>query len=238
MSLEQGERRWGRLSRHHAADATPRVARPELVYARTKRALDFVLSGGALLVLSPFLVIISLAIRLTSPGTALIRQERLGRGRSPFMMLKFRTMYRNVDDSVHREYIAAMFNGDAEPSSGTDGIYKLVDDPRITRVGRLLRRTSLDELPQLINVAIGDMSLVGPRPILPYEAELLEEKDAIRFDVLPGITGLWQVSGRNALTMPQALELDAEYVRRRSLGLDVRIFLKTIPVMLTGRGAG
>jgi lipopolysaccharide/colanic/teichoic acid biosynthesis glycosyltransferase len=197
-----------------------------------------VIACVALLLLLPLFLAVFVAIRLTSPGAALIRQARLGRGREPFVMFKFRTMYVDGDDAIHRDYVTAMFEGRAEPPAGESGLYKLVDDPRVTPAGRFLRRSSLDELPQLINVVLGQMSLVGPRPILPWEVELLAPEDLVRFDVLPGITGLWQVSGRNALTMPQAMKLDVDYVRRQSLRLDGAILLKTIPAMLTGRGAG
>jgi len=217
--------------------AGPPSARTSWSYRAGKRCTDLLVSGATLLLLLPILGIIYAAIRMTSRGSALIRQERIGRGRAPFEMFKFRTMYRDADDAIHRAYVTAMFDGKAAPHEA-EGLYKLVDDPRITPVGKFLRRLSLDELPQLVNVALGQMSLVGPRPILPWEAELLEPADDVRFLVPPGITGLWQVSGRNALTMPQALELDREYVGRRSLGLDTTILLKTIPVMLTGRGAG
>jgi lipopolysaccharide/colanic/teichoic acid biosynthesis glycosyltransferase len=129
-----------------------------------------------------------------------------------------------------------MLNGGAASAQG--GVNKLKDDPRVTRVGRVLRKTSLDELPQLLNVLRGTMSLVGPRPALPWEVELFDPRYAARFDVPPGITGLWQVGGRNALTMPEALDLDLEYVRRRSIGLDMLILLKTIPAVVMARGVG
>jgi lipopolysaccharide/colanic/teichoic acid biosynthesis glycosyltransferase len=137
---------------------------------------------------------------------------------------------------VHREYVHHLLTAEEPVAGGRDGVYKLDDDPRITRVGRFLRRTSLDELPQLVNVIKGDMSLVGPRPMLPWEADLIRGTH-VRFLVSPGITGLWQVSGRNNLTMRAGLDLDAEYVRRRSFGLDLRILLRTLPVVLSTGGA-
>jgi len=179
----------------------------------------------------------ALAIRLTTPGPALFRQTRLGRYRRPFMLCKFRTMYLDCGDEVHREYVRKLLTDEHPPDGGRDGVFKLADDARITPVGRLLRRTSIDELPQLINVIRGNMSLVGPRPALPWEAELFDAVFSRRFAVPPGLTGLWQVSGRNSLTMKQGLELDIEYVRRQSLALDLWILVKTLPVVLSTRGA-
>lgn len=146
-------------------------------------------------------------------------------------MYKFRTMRTGCDDRAHREYVAALLS---EPALAghAGGVYKLADDPRVTRLGRWLRETSIDELPQLINVLKGEMALVGPRPVLPWEAELFGPEHDARFDVPPGITGLWQCSGRNTLTMSQALDLDVEYVRRRSLHLDLAILLRTVPCVL------
>jgi lipopolysaccharide/colanic/teichoic acid biosynthesis glycosyltransferase len=146
-------------------------------------------------------------------------------------------MYTGCPDDVHREYVRKLLTDDQPPDGGRAGVFKLEQDTRITRVGRLLRRTSIDELPQLINVIRGDMSLVGPRPALPWEAEMFEAGHFGRFGVPPGLTGLWQVSGRNSLTMRQGLDLDIEYVRRQSLALDLWILVKTIPVVLSTRGA-
>jgi lipopolysaccharide/colanic/teichoic acid biosynthesis glycosyltransferase len=203
------------------------------VTASLKRALDLALAALALLVLSPLLLVVWLAVRCTSPGPAVFRQQRLGLHEQPFTMLKFRSMRTDAGDAQHREYVRNMLTGNA---TADDGIYKLVGDPRITPVGAVLRRTSLDELPQLVNVLRGEMSLVGPRPVLAWEAELFPAAARVRFRVRPGLTGLWQVSGRNRLTMLQALDLDAEYVRRHSLSLDLLILLRTIPAQLR-RGA-
>lgn len=202
-----------------------------------KRAVDLLLAGLLLVALSPLLLAIAATIRLTSPGPALFRQVRVGYRLAPFVILKFRTMYQDNDDTVHRAYVRAMLTGQPAPADPERGIYKLTDDPRVTRIGRLLRRTSLDELPQLINVLGGHMSLVGPRPVLPWEAELFEPRHQLRFAVKPGMTGLWQVSGRNVLTMQQALDLDVSYVRRRSMVLDLVTLLRTIVVVLSSRGA-
>jgi lipopolysaccharide/colanic/teichoic acid biosynthesis glycosyltransferase len=200
--------------------------------AGTKRVLDVVLAGLGLLVLSPLLAAIWLAIRLTSPGPAIFRQERLGRDEQPFTMLKFRSMTTGASDAIHRDYVSRMLTGDGAPVEAANGLYKLDGDPRVTRLGGWLRKTSLDELPQLVNVIRGEMSLVGPRPVLAWEAELFSAEARTRFQTRPGLTGLWQVSGRNRLTMTQALALDVEYVRRQSLWLDLTIIARTLPAQM------
>ncbi|SFL88322.1 sugar transferase [Geodermatophilus ruber] len=202
------------------------------------RLLDLVVAGVALVLLSPVMAGIAALVALTSRGPVLFRQVRLGQHCRPFVMLKFRTMHVDCDDGPHREYVRALLADPAVAPEGAGGLFKLVDDPRITRLGRWLRTTSLDELPQLVNVLRGDMALVGPRPVLPWEAALFDPRHAGRFAVPPGITGLWQTSGRNRLTMTEALDLDVEYVRRRSLRLDLAILLRTIPVVLTHEGVG
>jgi len=180
----------------------------------------------AIIILSPLLAVIALAVRLTSPGPVIFRQQRAGRHKEPFECWKFRTMRHDCDDEIHRAYVSAQIQGSLE-HGGEPGVFKLTGDPRVTRVGAFLRRTSLDELPQLFNVVAGDMSLVGPRPSLPWEVELFDAEFEPRFDVPPGITGLWQVSGRSEVTFREALALDVEYVQRRSLALDVSILLRT-----------
>jgi lipopolysaccharide/colanic/teichoic acid biosynthesis glycosyltransferase len=195
-----------------------------------KRVLDVIVASLLLVVLAPILFAIACAIGVSDRGPILFRQQRVGRAGNRFSMIKFRTMRVGADDHIHRRFVAAMLDGHGEPSAET-GLYKLTDDPRVTRVGAFLRRWSLDELPQLWNVAVGSMSLVGPRPVLPWEAERFAPKHLRRFEVKPGITGLWQVSGRSALTMLQALELDLAYVERRSFWLDLTILVKTIPVV-------
>lgn len=213
-----------------------RASRASLSEA-AKTAFDVILAGIALLAVSPLMIIIALAIRITSPGPALFRQTRVGYLGAPFVMFKFRTMYEENDDAIHRDYVTKLLKGDEVPYEVEKGFYKLSDDPRVTPVGAFLRRASLDELPQLFNVLLGTMSLVGPRPALPWEAELFKPEYAVRFSVKPGITGLWQVSGRSKLPVLQALKLDVEYVERRSLALDLRILLKTIPAVLMAREA-
>lgn len=202
-----------------------------------KRPLDVSVAIICFVLLSPLLLIVAALIRLSTPGPALFRQTRVGRDRRPFVLYKFRTMYTGSSDHVHREYVRKLLTEDQPPDGGSSGMYKLENDDRITPVGRLIRRTSIDELPQLLNVIRGDMSLVGPRPALPWEAEMLDAVYFARFAVPPGLTGLWQVSGRNSLTMRQGLELDLEYVRRQSLVLDFWILIKTVPVVLSTHGA-
>jgi lipopolysaccharide/colanic/teichoic acid biosynthesis glycosyltransferase len=202
-----------------------------------KRVFDIVVAVGCLAVLLPFLVAAGVVVRMTTPGKALFRQTRLGLDGRPFVLYKFRTMYDGCPDESHRHYVRQLLSTDAAPAGGTTGLYKLDADPRVTGVGRLLRRTSIDELPQLLNVIRGDMSLVGPRPALRWEAEMFDTGHQLRFLVPPGLTGLWQVSGRNRLTMRQGLDLDVEYVRTQSFALDLAILLKTVPVVLSTVGA-
>jgi lipopolysaccharide/colanic/teichoic acid biosynthesis glycosyltransferase len=202
-----------------------------------KRLFDVVAAAVCLLVAAPLLAAVAAVIRITSPGPALFRQTRLGRGRRPFQLYKLRTMHAGCTDDVHRQYVQQLLTLERPRPGGPSGVYKLEDDPRVTRLGRLLRRTSLDELPQLFNVIRGDMSLVGPRPALPWEAELIGDSHSQRFEVAPGLTGLWQVSGRNSLTMRQGLELDVEYVRRQSFWFDLAIIARTVPAVLSTGGA-
>jgi lipopolysaccharide/colanic/teichoic acid biosynthesis glycosyltransferase len=211
--------------------------RPALPVWLAKRLLDLSVAIPCLILLSPLLLAVGMLVRLTTPGPALFRQTRLGKDRRPFVLYKFRTMYTGSSDDVHRAYVRKLLTEGQPPDGGTNGVYKLTGDDRITPIGRLIRRTSIDELPQLLNVIRGNMSLVGPRPALSWEAELFDAIFFARFAVPPGLTGLWQVSGRNSLTMRQGLELDLEYVRRRSLALDLKILLKTIPVVLSTHGA-
>ncbi|MGH7528763.1 MAG: sugar transferase [Gemmatimonadales bacterium] len=197
-----------------------------------KRVLDIVGAVAGLLIAAPAMLLAALLIKLDSPGPVIFGQERVGRGGRRFRVLKFRTMREGASDAAHRELVGRMQDGDPAPAA----VYKLTNDDRVTRVGAWLRRTSLDELPQLLNVLRGAMSLVGPRPPLPYEVARYDAWQLPRFRVRPGITGLWQVSGRSRLTYRRMHELDLEYVRRWSLGLDVRILLRTIPVVLFNSG--
>jgi lipopolysaccharide/colanic/teichoic acid biosynthesis glycosyltransferase len=223
-------------------------------YLVTKRVLDVVLSGALLMLVSPVLLLVAVAIKLDDPGPAVFAQERV-RGRrvrkdgastwvlQPFTIYKFRTMRTDADPSVHRDYMKAYLAGDEErlsalrPGRREGDSYRPADDPRVTRVGAILRRLSLDELPQLWNVLRGDMSLVGPRPPLPYEVEMYQGHYLQRLASRPGITGWAQVRGRTTIGMEQTVRLDLEYIARQSIWLDLKILLLTIPVVLMQRGA-
>lgn len=199
-----------------------------------KRALDIGVSVLAAVVTAPLLLLAAIAIRLDSPGPVLFRQERIGREGKPFRIVKLRTMAHRSDEVAHRCYIARLLSGQAETH---DGLFKLADDPRITRVGRVLRRLSVDELPQIWNVFWGDMSLVGPRPPVASEAALYDDATRQRLRVKPGMTGLWQVSGRCELPYDEMVRLDIEYWRTWTPMRDVAILLRTPKAVLTGRGA-
>jgi lipopolysaccharide/colanic/teichoic acid biosynthesis glycosyltransferase len=204
-------------------------------YPYAKRVLDLI--GGSVLLAASgiFLIAVGIAVRLDSPGPALYRGPRVGRNRELFDVFKFRTMQHNASDEPHRRFVQHLLRSD---TSSTDGeMYKLTDDERITRVGRLLRRWSIDELPQLLNVVRGEMSLVGPRPEVPYALDGYRPEDFRRFEVPPGMTGLWQVRGRGNLSPRQMLELDLEYVNGRSLMLDLRLLLRTAPAVLSRIGS-
>ena len=192
-----------------------------------KRALDVVLAAPALLVLSPLLVLIAVAVKVESRGPALFRQERIGHRGRRFEVLKFRSMQVDASEQMHVTDAAAWFAG--TPSA--DG-YKSIRDPRITRVGRFLRRTSADELPQLINVLRGEMSLVGPRPAIPYELPHYQNWYFQRLTARPGMTGLWQISGRELRSAAEMMQLDVQYVRACSLHLDLLVLLLTVPTLL------
>jgi lipopolysaccharide/colanic/teichoic acid biosynthesis glycosyltransferase len=203
------------------------------------RVLDVVVALLLLLLLLPLLLVIAIAIQLDSPGWAIFRQQRFGRGLKPFTVNKFRTMRAGVDHETHRAFVRDLIAGSEEAArTGQPGLFKLGStDDRITRLGAFLRRTSLDELPQLWNVVRGDMSLVGPRPPVAYEVEQYPAHAFGRFAVKPGLTGLWQVGGRSETTFDEMIRLDLEYARRRSLWLNLRIMARTVPVVLRGKGA-
>ncbi len=188
-----------------------------------KRAIDLVGSTICLVVLSPLLLVLAIAIVIDSGRPIFFHQVRLARGLREFRVLKFRTMKLGATPAMHQEYIKKLATGQAD----ADSLKKLTRDPRVTRVGRFLRKTSLDELPQLVNVLLGKMSLVGPRPALEYELQYYEERHFERFAVKPGMTGLWQVSGRNELGFKEMLDLDAEYARSSNFLTDVKILAKT-----------
>ena len=197
-----------------------------------KRTTDSLLASVLLVVLAPALLLVALAVRLDSPGPALFRQRRLGRRRREFRMLKFRSMTADASPDLHRYYIEHLAEAKPGPSDGA--LLKLTADPRVTRLGAFLRRTSIDELPQLLNVLAGQMSLVGPRPAVAYELEHYRSHHFERFAVRPGLTGLWQVSGRAQLGLEAMLDLDTEYVRRRSFLLDLSLLLRTPKAVFDG----
>jgi lipopolysaccharide/colanic/teichoic acid biosynthesis glycosyltransferase len=201
------------------------------------RVLDVVLAALLLVVLAPLLALIAFVIARDSPGGALFRQRRVGRGAQPFTVIKFRTMRSRASHQEHKDYVLQLIAADAAGEDAEEPLFKLSADSRVTRVGHLLRKSSLDELPQLWNVLRGDMSLVGPRPTIPYEVETYPPSWFARFAVRPGMTGLWQVSGRSKLTYEQMIRLDIEYAHKRSFWLNVKILARTIPAVLFARGA-
>ena len=218
------------------------------LYFLCKRLIDVALSALLLVFLAPLLCVIAAAIKLETAGPVLFVQDRVGARRRVartrttweirrFRFFKFRSMVARADESVHREYVRAFVHGRLEPTAETGANFKLAQDHRITRVGRLLRRTSLDELPQLLNVLLGDMSLVGPRPVPVYEAAEYSDSQVERLAALPGITGLWQVQGRGVVPFDEMIRMDREYVHSHSLRLDLQILVATIPAVLRGRGA-
>ena len=207
------------------------------------RALDVAVSAVLLLVLLPVFVALAVAIRLDSSGRALYRQRRVGRHQEPFTVNKFRTMHSGAGHETHREFVIGLIAarelapGETHAQRDQTNFFKMANDTRVTRVGRFLRKSSLDELPQLWNVLRGDMSLVGPRPPIPYEVEHYPPHWFDRFAVKPGMTGLWQVSGRSELGLEEMIALDVEYARSRSLWLNLKILARTVPAVFAGRGA-
>jgi lipopolysaccharide/colanic/teichoic acid biosynthesis glycosyltransferase len=206
------------------------------LHAGLRRALELVVAAVVLLLVLPALIVIAATIRLTSPGPAIFRQERLGRDMRPFRVWKFRTMRADADAEPHRAYVRSLIGRSGEPAPRHGTLYKLAVDNRVTRVGRVLRHWSLDELPQLWNVLRGDMALVGPRPVIAYEVEQYPESYLRRFAVKPGMTGLWQVSGRNARTYDEMVHFDIAYAENNSLWADVRILARTAVVVLRRQG--
>lgn len=227
-------------------------ARP--IYYFLKRVLDVTMATLALLLIWPLMLTLILIVKLDSPGSAFFSQERVGVRRRrkngkvywervPFTCYKFRSMRSDADPNLHRKFIEAYIAGDdarmaaVQPDKNGKTKYKLNGDPRITNIGRFLRKTSLDELPQLWNVLNGDMSLVGPRPAIPYELENYSSWHMRRFEAIQGMTGLWQVEGRGELGFNDMVRLDIEYTERQSFWLDLKILFGTIPAVLMNRGA-
>jgi lipopolysaccharide/colanic/teichoic acid biosynthesis glycosyltransferase len=199
-----------------------------------RRTADVVVSSLLLILFLVPMLLIAIAVHLEDKGPAFFRQERVGLGGGRFTLFKFRTMFRGGDDRELRELIARELRGEDTVENGSS---KLNNDSRVTRTGAFLRKTSLDELPQLLNVLRGDMTLVGPRPCLSWEAEMFPEEFEPRFSVPPGLTGLWQVSGRSTLGTLDMLRLDVRYVESRSLRSDADILLRTVPALLRSNGA-
>ena len=204
-----------------------------------KRALDLALSLTLLAILSPLFLMIAALVKLTSAGPVFFRQERVGQLMKPFMMLKFRTMDVNTDHAIHHQFVSSFIkSGGHAAGAGKNGLFKIADDPRVTPIGRILRRTSLDELPQLWNVLRGDMSLVGPRPPLAYEVEQYQSWHRRRvLEAKPGLTGLWQVTGHSRTTFDEMVRLDLRYARTYSVWTDIKILLATPRAVISGKGA-
>jgi lipopolysaccharide/colanic/teichoic acid biosynthesis glycosyltransferase len=219
------------------AEADPRPL------ALLRRAVDIALALILLLLLSPLLIAVAVAVRLDSRGSALFRQRRVGYHEREFTLFKFRSMRLDADPRGHQEYVTALIKGEdagpdgAENGKGGESLYKLAVDNRVTPVGRWIRAWSIDELPQLLNVVLGDMTLVGPRPAIPYEVAEYPTWYLERFAVKPGLTGYWQVSGRSERTYEEMVRLDIQYARNRSLGLDLSILFKTPLTVLSRKGA-
>jgi lipopolysaccharide/colanic/teichoic acid biosynthesis glycosyltransferase len=224
-------------------------------YYYLKRWIDLFLALTALIILSPVMFLIGVLIKLDSPGPIIYSQKRLGAKREidqgklrwrlkPFTFYKFRTMHAHSNSEIHNQYMKAYISGDKsklaefEDVSGKSNAYKLKQDPRITRIGRYLRKLSLDELPQIWNVIRGDMSLVGPRPPILYEVETYRPEHFRRMSATPGITGLWQVNGRTTTSFEEMIDLDVEYIQKQTFWLDLKILILTIPAVLSMKGAG
>jgi len=207
-------------------------------YRKLKRGIDLVLISFLLPLWCLLMLLIAVAIKLHSPGPIFYRQQRIGKGGVPFTMFKFRSMRVGDDSQIHRQHMQRLIRENIRPEDIGSKSLKLKRDPRITGVGKILRTLSLDELPQLINVLRGEMSLVGPRPPLPYEYELYDEWHKQRLQVLPGITGLWQVTAHNQVSFQEMVHIDLAYIESMSLWLDLKIILRTPLEMLRGKGAG
>lgn len=222
------------------------------LYFVTKRVFDLVVASILLLVLSPLMLSIALLVVLDSPGPAIFTQKRIGLRRNgngdresweigTFDFYKFRTMYKDASAEVHRAYIQAFIENDKQEMARVQGaetkVRKIVNDPRVTRLGKFLRKSSLDELPQLWSVVKGDMSLVGPRPAIPYEVEMYKPWHGRRLEATPGITGLWQVAARSSVDFDDMVKLDIHYVEHQSFWLDLQILLETPLAVLRSRGA-
>jgi len=217
-------------------------------YHIVKRVMDVTFTTLLLVLLSPIMILIALMIVLDSRGPVFFSQERVGARRwkkdglsywrrNLFICYKFRTMVYNSNPTIHQDYVEAFVKGSVESSDSDEINFKINNDPRVTRIGKVLRRTSLDELPQLINILRGEMSLVGPRPDVPYAVKHYQTWHCERLAALPGLTGLWQTKGRSNVTFDNMARFDIEYIHNQSLLLDAKILILTIPAVLTGKGA-
>jgi lipopolysaccharide/colanic/teichoic acid biosynthesis glycosyltransferase len=217
----------------------PDLIRDSNIAARaSKRVIDVAGSLLAMVVFSPVLAAIAVSIKLTSKGPVVFRQERVGEDGRRFTFLKFRSMYEDNDPAVHQEYVRRLIGGSSSAELGHGAVFKLTKDHRITPLGKILRQTSLDELPQFLNVLRGEMSLVGPRPPVPYEYECYKVWHRSRLlGVKPGLTGLWQIEGRSRVGFDDMVRLDLQYARTRSLWLDIKILFRTPAAILSGDGA-
>ena len=207
--------------------------------ALLKRVLDIVIASMMLILAGPLMLTVAFLVKRTSAGPILFTQERLGKDGKPFSFFKFRSMENNSNDTIHRQFAAMFINGDESgctSSNDGDKVFKLKSDPRITPIGAWLRRTSVDELPQLFNILKGDMSLVGPRPPIAYEIENYQPWHMERLKAVPGLTGLWQVSGRSSVSFEEMVRLDIHYINNWSIWWDLSIILRTVPVVLWGTG--
>jgi lipopolysaccharide/colanic/teichoic acid biosynthesis glycosyltransferase len=212
--------------------------RQKVTFSIIKRIIDILFSALGLVLGAPLLIGIAIAVKLSSDGPILFRQQRVGQYGAPFTFLKFRSMYTNNDSSIHRRYVEALIQGKSVGTEGSAPTFKLTADSRITRVGGFLRKSSLDELPQLLNVLRGEMSLVGPRPAIPYEVKAYEPWHRRRvLEAKPGITGLWQVKGRSRVTFDDMVRLDVRYATAQSLWLDLEILTETPRAVFSGLGA-
>ncbi len=218
-----------------------RPTEPHGLQVALKRGMDILGSLVGLILFSPVMVVTAIAIKMTSPGPIIFKQSRIGRKGSRFQFYKFRSMYWNIDDRLHREYVTSLIKGDLDKIDQGDGenrLFKMKSDPRVTGFGKIIRKTSIDELPQFFNVLKGEMSLVGPRPPVPYEVEKYEPWHLRRIlEVKPGVTGLWQVSGRSKTSFEEMVRLDLRYIQNWSFWLDLKILLKTAGALIPSKSA-